>query len=1645
MSDIGCCGFNSNALGYSTFRLNPDLGVLQQSSPRAAVPISTAKPLNTVAPKSLGDPQVALKDTGIFDSGCSRHMTGNKSFLTNYQEYDGGFVAFAGSSKGGKISGKGTIRTGNLDFEDVYFVKELKFNLFSVSQMCDKKNSVFFIETECLILSPDFKLLDENQVMLKIPRKDNMYSFDLKNIVPSKGNLVRGLPSKIFENDHTCVACQKGKQHKATCKSKLVTSISQPLQILHMDLFGPTFIKSLMGKMYCLVITDDYSRFSWVFFLAKKDETSSILRNFITGIENQLNHRVKIIRSDNGTEFKNQDLNQFCNSKGIKRKYNNARTPQQNEVAERKNRTLIEAVRTMLADSLLPIPFWAEAVNTACYVQNRVLVTKPHNKTPYELLIGRPPIISFMRPFGCPVSIFNTLDHLGKFDENADEGVLVGYSISSKAFREYNHRTRKVEENLHVNFLENQPNITGNGPKWLFDIDSLTNTMNYHPISVGNKANVNAAVSSPHDDVAGKKIDQEPSNKEDHTLKDDVDDMLHQEKMATKHPDDARSQFEEECDAQLCKGMRTRTSSTNSFNTVRTPLNTASASRTSYPAGTSSEPQLMPIDGSFSIDINDYPDDPLMPELEDIAEIHSTGIFGSAYDDFPNTPIDDQSVGAEADFHNMEPSINVSPIPTTRIHSIYPKYQIIGDPKSAVQTRRMAEKSKAGLVSFINKQRRTNHKDFQNCLFACFLSQVEPKKVNQALDDVRWVEAMHEELLQFKLLNVWTLVDLPKGKKAISTKWVFKNKKDKRGIVVRNKARLVAQGHRQEEGIDYDEVFAPVARIEAIKLFLAYASYMDFTVYQMDVKSAFLYGTIEQKVEKALYGLHQAPRAWYETLSTHLLENGFRRGTIDKTLFIKKIKNDILLVQVYVDDIIFGSTKKSLSTEFEKLMHKRFQMSSMGELTFFLGLQIYDWYFDVFTSSRPDIMFAVCACSGFQVTPKVSHMHAVKRIFRYLKGKPTLGLWYPKDSPMDLIAYSDSDYAGESIDRKSTTGEAEYIAASHCCGQVLWLQNHLHDYGYNYMRTKIHIDNKSTISVIKNPVSHSKTNHIEIRFHFTRDSYEKKLIKMVKIHMDNNVADLLTKAFNVTRFEFLIASIALASLKETAIGKDFPNPFMAGSLPKTIKQSNDPPFSRGYTLGSGKDSLELMELMAHYTQIVCFVRKKNREICLELILLGITLSTVSVKLILPDKYYYCWMKLVLLGFTLLITEDSLRKHLKLEDTEGISLLSNEEIFEHLAHMGYVTNSESLAFFKGHFSPQWKFFIHTILHCMGSKKTAWDQFSSNIATTLICLATSRRFNFSKFIFEAMVKNLDIPHKFLLYPRFIQLLLNKQQMLLLPHTRTYPTPTLTSKLFSNTRRASKGYSGVMTPLFESMLVQSHDEEQHQSPSRITSTPSLSQQPTPLSPLPEPIQPTHEAEETASMPHDLPLHDVHSHGSAEGSVQQHDLMVLVTKLNDRIDEFKKDLQQTKKTYSTALTKLVLREEEVREKLSDESEVLVQEETPTDIIEEHGSGEKGEMEISTANIQVSTASPPKVSTVVPHVYTRRSAKDKGNTIMEEPATPKKVKKRTQVQLSMDEELARKMEEEERIRFNAEQKKESDLTQNRKQELCKKKKKKKD
>nr|GEV73790.1 hypothetical protein [Tanacetum cinerariifolium] len=886
-----------------------------------------------------GNPQQARKDKG--DSGCSRHMTGNISFLSDFEEINRGYVAFGGNPKGGKITGKGKIKTRKLYFDNVYFVKELKFNLFSVSQMCDKKNNVLFTDTECVVLSSNYKLPDKNHILLRVPRENNMYNVDLKNVVPLrdltclfskatldesnlwhrrlghinfktmnkfvKGNLVRGLPSKIFKNNHTCVACKKGKQYKASCKSKPVSFVSYTLQRM----------------------------------------------------------------------------------KGIKREFSVARTPQQNEVVERKNITLIEAARIMLADLLLHIPFWAEADNTACYVQNRVLGTKPHNKTPYELLLWNQP--------------------------NDNAGIKENI-VACKVRKETVYAQKYVLLPLWSTGSQDPHNTDDDAA---FDVKENENDVHVSP----------------------GRSDKSDSKKHDEKAK--IDDK-------GKNP-------------------------------------------------------------------SKYLDDPDMPELEDIV-----------YSD------DKEDVGAEADFSNLETNISVSPIQTTRVHKDHPVTQIISDLTLAPQTRSMTR----------------------------MVKEQEPNKVHQALKDLCWIEAMQEELLQFKMQKVWVLVDLPKGKRAI--------------------------------GIDYNEVFTPVARIKAIQLFLAYASFMGFMVYQMDVKSDFLYGTIKEevyvcqppgfedpdypdkvyKVVKALYGLHQALRPWFEILANYLLENGFQRGKIDQTLFINKKKRDILLVQVYVDDIIFGSTNKELCNAFKRLMKDKFQMSSMGELTFFLGLQVKK---DVKSASTP-------------IETK----------------KPLL-----------------KDPNGKDVD--------------------------------------VHI----------------------YRHFLTAVSYKLMLFGLTKV--------------------------------------------------------------------------------------------------------------VAVNLTLLD------------GKKLVVTEDVIRQDLHLGNADGIECLPNEEIFAELACMGYENPPPKLTFYKALFSAQCKFLIHTLVQCVSAKRNAWNEFSCSMASAVTCLATGRKFNFSKYIFNNMVRNVDNPSKFLMYPRVLQVIINNQVDDLTSHNTKYTSPALTQKVFANMHRVRKEFSGVETPFFASMMVQ------------------------------------------------------------------------------------------------------------------------------------------------------------------------------------------------------------------------------------------------
>ncbi|GJY23519.1 retrovirus-related pol polyprotein from transposon TNT 1-94 [Tanacetum coccineum] len=789
------------------------------------------------------------------DSGCSKHMTGDRSQLTNFISKFLGTVKF-GNDQVAKIMGYGDYQIGNVT------ISRLK-----------------------------------------------------------------------FENDHLCSACALGKSSKKPHKPKSEDTNQEKLYLLHMDLCGPMRVAELsMERSTLRYYQHLYSRFT-----CRKTSFAQ--------------------KQHNGTEFVNQTLREYYEKVGISHETLVARSPQQNGVVERQNRTVIEAARTMLIYAKAPLFLWAEAVATTCYTQNRSMIRRRHGKTPYELLHDKPPDLSYLHVFGALYYPTNDSENLGKLQPKADI----------------------------VKFLD-------------------------RPVS-------------------------------------------------------------------------TR------------------------------------------------------------LQLHEQALF---------------------------------------------------------------------------------------CYYDAFLTSVEPKNYKDALTQACWIEAMQEELHEFERLEVWELVPPPDKAFVITLKWIYKVKLDELGGILKNKARLVARGYRQEEGIDFEESFAPVARLEAIRIFLAFAAHMNMVVYQMDVKTAFLNGNLREevyvsqpdgfvdpdkpnyvyKLKKALYGLKQAPRAWYDMLSSFLISNDFSKGSVDPTLFIRREGKELLLVQIYVDDIIFAASTPELCDLFAKIMCSKFKMSMMGKISFFLGLQISQSPRGIFinqskyaleslkkygfescdpvdtpmvekskldedkegkavdpshyrgmigtllylTASRPDLQFAICMCARYQARPTEKHLNAVKRIFRYLKGTVHRGLWYPKDSSFALTAFADADHAGCQDTRRSTSGsiqllgdrlvswsskrqksaaisstEAEYIALSGCCAQVLWMRSQLTDYGFGFNKIPMYCDNKSAIALCCNNVQHSRSKHIDIRFHFIKEHVENGVIELYFVNTEYQLANIFTKALGRERIEFLINKLGMQS------------------------------------------------------------------------------------------------------------------------------------------------------------------------------------------------------------------------------------------------------------------------------------------------------------------------------------------------------------------------------------------------------------------------------------------------------------------------------------------------------------------------------------
>ncbi|GKE14312.1 retrovirus-related pol polyprotein from transposon TNT 1-94, partial [Tanacetum coccineum] len=737
---------------------------------------------------------------------------------------------------------------------------------------------------------------------------------------------------------------------------------------------------------------------------------------------------------------------------GISHQASSVRTPQQNGVVERRNRTLVEAARTMLIFSRAPLFLWAEAIATACYTQDRSIIHRQFDKTPYELINGRKPDISFLHVFGALCYPKNDHEDIGKLGTKGDIGFFISYSANSCAYRVYNRRTKRIMETMNATFDELSA----------MDFEQSSLKPELQSLTSGQ---ISSGLYLPY--ALSTITTQRPTKGEL--------DLLFE------------AMYDDHIVGQPSAAPRT-------ILAAQTPQN--------------------------------------VNELE-TQQHHGQPHPASIADNVPHAMFNDNTF------------VNPFATPSTR------------EPSRLVLTRNQLRS------------------DGDMCMYALTVSTMEPKNVNEAITDPAWNESMQEELLQFKRLDVWALVPLPDHVMPLTLKWLFKIKHDKENTVIRNKTRLVVREYRQEEGIDFEEFFAPVARMEAIRIFLAYAAHK---------RSLHVY-----KLKKALYGLKQAPRAWYDELSTFLLQNHFFKGIIDPTLFIRHFDDDILVVQVYVDDIIFGSTHPRYTQLFSDLMKSRFKMSMMGEMMLEIlkkyGMESCDpvgtpmefkdkldldqhgspvdamkyrsmiGALMYLTSSRPDIVHATCLCARYQAKPTEKHLKEVKRIFRYLRGTVNTGLWYTKDSGFELTGFSDADYAGCKDTFKSTSGgaqflseklvswsskkqdcmalstaEAEYLSLSACCAQVLWMRTQLTDYSFHFNKIPIYCDSKSSIAISCNPVQHSRTKHIDVRYHFIKEHVEKGTIELYFVKTDYQLDDLFTKALPVYRFNYLVRRLGMRNL-----------------------------------------------------------------------------------------------------------------------------------------------------------------------------------------------------------------------------------------------------------------------------------------------------------------------------------------------------------------------------------------------------------------------------------------------------------------------------------------------------------------------------------
>nr|KYP74877.1 Retrovirus-related Pol polyprotein from transposon TNT 1-94 [Cajanus cajan] len=1020
------------------------------------------------------------KGEWFLDSGCSNHMSSNKEWFSELDENFRHKVKL-GNDTCIAVMGKGSVRmlvNGIIHvITHVYYVPELKNNLLSIWQLQEKGLSITIQNKKCNVVHSERGLIMEVRmsanrmfVLTATMRVETCFqayaednsqlwhnrlghlSYDgLKTLVSKQ--MVTGL-SAIITPQEICTHCLAGKQHRNTMPKKSLWRASKRLQLIHADLCGPIQPTSNSNKKYILSFIDDLSRKTWVYFLSEKSETFSLFKGFKALVEKEAGESIICLRTDRGGEFSSKAFEEFCRSQGIKRQLTAAYTPQQNGVAERKNRTIMNMVRSMLIGRQVPKIFWPEATKWCVHILNRSPTAVVQDQTPEEAWSGVKPSVGYFRVFGCLAHV-HTLDQQRiKLDDKSKQCVLFGVSDESKAYRLFDPVNKKIIISKDVIFEEHK--------SWNWEQNKAENQL-------------------------------------------EIVEWEEHEGNSTE------IQFEDKSNNEEQQGTESQSAGTNVRNKSHTQ----------------------------------------------ILEIPTKG---------------------RARRHRREPVW-------------------------------MTDYEKGEGLSYINNTS------------AMLVTETDPVTVEEAVKSKKWRDAMVKEMEAIERNQTWELTDVPKGVKPIGVKWVFKTKHKENGEIDKFKARLVAKGYAQHYGVDYTEVFAPVAKVDTIRIILSMAAQNGWIIFQLDVKSAFLHGELKEeiyvqqpaefikkgkeekvyKLRKALYGLKQAPRAWYNRIEAYFLQNGFERCFCEHTLFTKSAEGGkILIVSLYVDDLIYTGNDGSMCNDFRNIMMSKFDMTDLGKMRYFLGIEILQNAHGIFmcqrkyayevlsrfgmmecnavknplvprtklsrndagtkvdatlfkqvvgslmylTATRPDLMYGVSLISRFMANPTETHWSAAKRILRYLKGTTEFGILYKKEEDTTLVAYTDSDFAGDIDDRKSTSGfvfslgtgavswsskkqpivtlsttESEYIAAASCACQCIWIKRILETIGFKeHKHILVLCDSNSAIKLSENPVFHGRSKHIDVRFHFLRDIVREGKIKLSYCSTYNQVADIMTKPLKLEQF-----------------------------------------------------------------------------------------------------------------------------------------------------------------------------------------------------------------------------------------------------------------------------------------------------------------------------------------------------------------------------------------------------------------------------------------------------------------------------------------------------------------------------------------------